>query len=181
MDRKIYVLGSGNEIPPHPGLVRCDILPGKNVDRIFDLDVTPWPIPDGDGKFINASHVIEHLNNPIAFFDEAWRVLYPGGTMYVEVPNAENLDMSFCDPTHKRPYRLHSFINYFTVEGVFNFGYTKHAWELCFIQATKDIARARMMPINDVHLADRGLIAMNEVRRLGWEEEYNLFGEIKSY
>ena len=181
MNRKIYVLGSGQDIPEHPGLVRVDILPGDGVDLVFDLDKTPWPIEDSAGKFINASHVIEHLSNPIAFFDEAWRVLYPGGTMYVEVPNAKNLDMSFCDPTHKRPYRLHSFVNYFTVEGVFDFGYTKHAWEIVYIHATADVVKCRMMPISDVHLVDRGLYSLTRKRRLSWEEEYNLFGEIKSY
>ena len=181
MDRKIYILGAGHKQPPHPDVVRVDILAGKNIDLVFNLDKTPWPIPDSGARFVNASHVVEHLRSPISFFDEAWRILYPGGTMYVEVPDGENIDMAWCDPTHKRALRLHSFLNYFTVEGQYNFGYTKHAWEICFLHSDGAIVRARMMPISDQHLADVGLIGMVENRRLNWEEEYNLYGKINGH
>lgn len=58
---------------------------------------------------ISGFHVIEHLSfrNRIKLFDEAMRVLAPGGMAIFETPNPENLMVGACefysDPTHKRP------------------------------------------------------------------------------
>ncbi len=58
---------------------------------------------------ITAMHVIEHLPfaHLIDLFDEALRVLKPGGIVVFETPNPENLLVGACtfysDPTHQRP------------------------------------------------------------------------------
>jgi SAM-dependent methyltransferase len=58
---------------------------------------------------VSAIHVIEHLPfaRMIELFDEAHRVLRPGGVVICETPNPENLVVGACnfyyDPTHDRP------------------------------------------------------------------------------
>ncbi len=58
---------------------------------------------------ITGMHLIEHIGfkQLIALFDEALRVLRPGGLLIVETPNPENLIVGACnfyyDPTHQHP------------------------------------------------------------------------------
>ena len=58
---------------------------------------------------ITGFHLIEHLSfkNRMKLFDEAFRVLAPGGVVIFETPNPENLTVGACefysDPTHRRP------------------------------------------------------------------------------
>ena len=58
---------------------------------------------------ITAFHVVEHLpaRALIALFDEAFRVLKPGGIIIIETPNPENVLVGSClfynDLTHKNP------------------------------------------------------------------------------
>lgn len=53
-------LGGGNN--PNPGFINIDILPLDNVDIVWDLERTPWPLPDECAHKAVASHVLEHLN-----------------------------------------------------------------------------------------------------------------------
>lgn len=157
MNRKKYILGSGLHWPPAADTVRVDILPGDGVDMVCDLNAYPWPIAAGAALHVNASHLLEHLENPVAFMDECWRILSPGGTLYVEVPDAASVDLAWADPTHKRPYRVHSFINYFTVEGVHKFGYSRHAWAILHLRTDGAVIRGHFAPIPDEYLTDETL------------------------
>ncbi|MEO3386178.1 class I SAM-dependent methyltransferase [Mesorhizobium sp. CAU 1741] len=66
-------------------------------------------LPDGSLAAITAFHVVEHLpfRALVALFDEALRVLAPGGAVLFETPNPENLVVGACtfnyDPTHMKP------------------------------------------------------------------------------
>jgi SAM-dependent methyltransferase len=60
----------------------CDIRVGTLSDASF---------PDGSIDVVHSSHVIEHLTDPIAFVDEIWRILKPGGYIFVATPNAAGL------------------------------------------------------------------------------------------
>lgn len=53
-------LGGGNN--PNPGFFNMDILPLERVDLVWDLERTPWPLPDNCVHKAVASHVLEHLN-----------------------------------------------------------------------------------------------------------------------
>ena len=57
----------------------------------FDVDELPWPANTFDA--ITCMHVIEHLRNPGRIFEEASRVLKPGGVIYVETPDPKSLNM----------------------------------------------------------------------------------------
>jgi predicted SAM-dependent methyltransferase len=74
-----------------------DINPGPAVDHLGDArDLTRF----GDGTFaaVYASHVVEHLDyrdTLVATLREWWRVLAPGGTLYVSVPDLFTLASLF--------------------------------------------------------------------------------------
>jgi ubiquinone/menaquinone biosynthesis C-methylase UbiE len=45
------------------------------------------PFPDSSFDFVNMCEVIEHVNSPKEVLREVYRVLKPGGKVYVSVPN----------------------------------------------------------------------------------------------
>ena len=80
--------------------VNVDIVPLPGVDVVTDLD-QPWPWADETVSRILASHLFEHVAEPVRFMAEAWRVLAPGGTLDVRVPYYRHV-FAFTDPTHRR-------------------------------------------------------------------------------
>lgn len=126
----------------------CDILPFPGVDTVHNLNITPWPFADNSFLHVSAIHLVEHLEHLVTFMNEAWRVLQPGGTLYIETPEAgSNFDLTHADPTHVRCYRVHSFINYFLPEGVANFGYTDKAWTFVKTESKDGILFIAGIPI----------------------------------
>jgi SAM-dependent methyltransferase len=66
-------------------------------------------LPDASRSAVTAFHVVEHLpfETLVDFFDEALRVLIPGGLLLIETPNPETLRVGgttfYNDPTHRNP------------------------------------------------------------------------------
>jgi O-antigen chain-terminating methyltransferase len=66
-------------------------------------------LPDGSLGALTSFHMIEHIpwRDVVAVFDEAFRVLRPGGCVIFETPNPENIIVASCtfynDPSHVRP------------------------------------------------------------------------------
>jgi SAM-dependent methyltransferase len=142
------ILGCGKHWKKEEGDVFVDLRPFEGVDVLHDLNVTPWPFPDNSFVHVSAVHLVEHLKDLISFMDEAWRVLEPGGTIYIETPEAGNdPDLTHADPTHVRCYRKHTFINYFTKEGIHNFGYTYKPWGSMEIKIVNNCIVFHAMPI----------------------------------
>lgn len=154
MKRKTYILGSGPIALPRPGVVYVDLRPFPGVSLTADLEKTPWPIPDGGAIHANATHVLEHITNFHDFMDEAWRILHPGGTLLLEVPNVMDRLLAFSDPTHVRYFTKHTFVNYLTVEGVHRHGQFRHAWCFLHLEDTGSVIRAHLMPVPDEALTD---------------------------
>ena len=81
---------------------------GLDVVEADGIDYLRSRAADSAGA-ISAIHVIEHLPfaRLVELFDEAHRVLRPGGVVIFETPNPENLIVGACDfytdPTHVRP------------------------------------------------------------------------------
>jgi SAM-dependent methyltransferase len=81
----------------------------------FDSDPLPWPT--GSFDRITCMHVVEHLRDPAHLMREAFRLLKPGGSIYVETPAPHTVDLEsavgeakgrvtvnfYDDPTHVRP------------------------------------------------------------------------------
>jgi len=67
--------------------VRYDGLPEAARFVQADLDRLPLPLPDSSGDIVVAAEVIEHLENPRAFFRELVRLARPGAWIVLTTPN----------------------------------------------------------------------------------------------
>jgi len=114
-------------MPPDEGVV-----PEGYSFKQVDLNEDKLPFADDSIDGVVASHVLEHLKDPVGFIRECIRVCKPGGVVYLEAPSERSLlipgmpfkhDMFFSisfydDPTHiSRPWTPQAFYRlacYFT-------------------------------------------------------------------
>lgn len=68
------------ELPPGSSFVEPDILADVNTDRLGAID-------SASQDFVVASHVVEHLADPLGFLDDAHRVLQVGGVLLLLLPD----------------------------------------------------------------------------------------------
>jgi SAM-dependent methyltransferase len=76
----------------HLGCGAHHILGWENHD--IDVDITqPLPFPTGSASLIFCEHCVEHITHQQAwrFFEECFRVLAPGGTVRIAVPDLAQL------------------------------------------------------------------------------------------
>lgn len=109
------------------GWVNLDPVHGEGEWKRRAQDV-PWP---AEGvEMVRASHVLEHVpagKERISVFNEAHRVLLPGGTFRVIVPLAPDW-RAFADPTHVSFFVAESF-GYFDGTICANADYGIRRWE----------------------------------------------------
>lgn len=102
-------LGCGRTILPD--WVNLDLQAGPGVDVVADLDrCHECPLPfeaDTFGEFL-ASHLFEHLRNPLPFMQELHRIAKPGAQAVFRVPYGSS-DDAVEDPTHVRLCFLNTF------------------------------------------------------------------------
>jgi SAM-dependent methyltransferase len=106
-------LGCGRTILP--GWVNLDFVPGNGVDVVADLDKcgeVPLPFEDDSFDEVLASHLFEHLRNPLPFMQEIHRIAKPDAKAVFRVPYGSS-DDAFEDPTHVRLCFLQTF-SYFS-------------------------------------------------------------------
>lgn len=84
-----------------PNAVNLDLVALPGIDVVHDLDDHPWPFPDGRFTEVWGNQVFEHVADPVGFMTEAWRVLAPGGRLFLTVPHWQS-ENSHTDPTHRR-------------------------------------------------------------------------------
>lgn len=96
---ELLVLGCGDK--PVAGAVNHDRIAHRpEVDVAWDLNVMPWPWEDESFDKIHANAVLEHLRpDLIQSMNECWRILRPGGTIYLKLPYWRH-ETSWTDPTH---------------------------------------------------------------------------------
>ena len=111
-DNGLLKLDVGGGLYCKEGYQSVDIRP--EADIVQDLEGSWDQIEDNSVGVLRAYHVIEHLHNTINFFNEAYRVLAPGGALLIEVPSAHG-DGAFADPTHVKYFVPISF-EYYTKE-----------------------------------------------------------------
>lgn len=97
----------GGGLFPRPGYLTVD---KYDADIICDLD-EGIPLPDNSVGVINASHVLEHLKDPIKSMSEIYRVLCDGGWAFIEVPSTDGRG-AWQDPTHVSYWNENSFWYY---------------------------------------------------------------------
>jgi len=83
---------------------RLNAWSGFETVDLMDADITAnledaWPFEDSSVGVIRASHIFEHLKDPVHTMNEAYRVLAPGGWLFIEVPSTDGRG-AFQDPTH---------------------------------------------------------------------------------
>lgn len=72
--------------PPPGATVTCvDIAPGPGVDIVADAQSMPQ-VPAQSADCVMIVSVLQHLPSPHRVIDEAFRILRPGGIIYVNVP-----------------------------------------------------------------------------------------------
>lgn len=96
-----------------PGWVGMDIRELPGVDIVHDINVHPWPLPDGCALRAMASHLVEHIPPVmivdgrtrflvIEFMNEVWRIMKTGGQFAIAVPHGSSQGF-LQDPTHCNP------------------------------------------------------------------------------
>jgi SAM-dependent methyltransferase len=106
--RKLH-LGCGRDV--RAGWINLDLEAGPGVDVVADLDQCAYrPLPFEDDRFdeVFASHLLEHLREPLAFMRELHRVCRAGAVAVFHTPHGAS-DDAFEDPTHFRQYFPDSF------------------------------------------------------------------------
>ena len=113
---KALNLGCGEDpkgrgfIPDHLQIVNHDRLAHCSwVDVAHDLREIPWPWEDCEFLFILAFDVVGHLPDTVAFMDECWRILSPGGTLLLHTCNIKHLEQAWRNPTVCKVFAPDSF------------------------------------------------------------------------
>lgn len=94
-DEQLQIVDLGGRFDAPAGYTTVDL---QDADIIADLD-EQWPFEDSSVGIIRASHIFEHLSNKIDVMNECFRVLAPGGFLFLEVPSTDGRG-AFQDPTH---------------------------------------------------------------------------------
>jgi len=106
-DRGLLKVDIGGGLYPRAGYLTVD---QEGGDITCDLN-EGIPLPDNSVGVINASHVLEHLRDPIKSMREIHRVLAHGGWAMIEVPSTDGRG-AWQDPTHVSYWNEHSFWYY---------------------------------------------------------------------
>lgn len=141
----LILLGCGHE--RREGWVHVDRWKhGEHVDVAHDLDVIPWPFESDCAERIEAMDVVEHLDSVVAFMDECWRMLSPGGILKVRAISyrSENL---WRDPTHRRGFHRDTFCYFDPSSEWHRYGhfYTLRTWQILWIEDGDNVT-AEMTP-----------------------------------
>lgn len=94
-------LGAGTDIKE--GFTNVDIVDLEGIDVVHNLNEFPWPFDDKSIEYIHAQDVLEHVDEPVAFITECYRILKPGATLWIQTPRYD-ADFLWIDPTHKRGF-----------------------------------------------------------------------------
>lgn len=124
------MLGCGRN--SQQGFVHHDMeLFHPHTDIAHDLTQFPYPWEDNSWDYVEMSDVIEHLRGDVtAVLDELWRVIAPGGYLFIHTAEAGSWQMSM-DPTHIRGFKLNSF-DYYDPETPYGnqYRYSERTWKI---------------------------------------------------
>ncbi len=88
--------------------INVDFRDTESADTVHDLTVFPWPFEDEQFGNAIASDIIEHILYVVPFLDECWRIIKPGGQLFIRTTNFQT-EQSYRDPTHLHYFTLKSF------------------------------------------------------------------------
>jgi glycosyltransferase involved in cell wall biosynthesis len=105
--RGLLKVDLGGGLFPIPGYLTID---QEGAEITCDLN-DGIPLEDNSVGVLNASHLIEHLRDPLKTMSEIHRVLAPGGWAFIEVPSTDGRG-AWQDPTHVSYWNENSFFYY---------------------------------------------------------------------
>jgi len=105
------------------GSTTLDINPSGQPDVVHDLNVVPYPLAADSFDLIVCLHVLEHVEKLVDATGELFRLLKPGGLLFVEVPFFSSVHF-FTDPTHVHAFASRSFDYYVEGTAVSGFNYS---------------------------------------------------------
>ena len=91
--QRIIDIGCGSPQQKYFHSYGIDINPKCKPDLVWDVD-DGLPFNDDSVMIINSDNSLEHVKNPRYVLEEMFRVLWPGGTVYLSVPNSQYLPLS---------------------------------------------------------------------------------------
>jgi ubiquinone/menaquinone biosynthesis C-methylase UbiE len=91
-----------------PGAIGLDSARIQGVDVQADVS-RQLPLRDNSVDEIQASHIVEHVDDLMAFMGEVWRVCKPGALVYLRFPHGTSKYVTWKDPTHRRGVLLATF------------------------------------------------------------------------
>jgi len=102
-------------------VIGLDIDRNSEADVIHDLSKFPYPFENEKFDIIQASHILEHLDNPIEFINEVQRILKKNGRLIIKVPHYSSATaVNFLE--HKHFFNLSTFktkyFTHFRVKGI---------------------------------------------------------------
>lgn len=83
------------------GYVNVDFYNTAKTDVIHDLNKFPYPFAENEFEFVEANHVLEHLENPFAVVKEIYRITKAGSNIIIRVPH---FSRGFTHADHKRSF-----------------------------------------------------------------------------
>ena len=110
-------LGCGSDkLDPHA--IGIDLLRSPAVDIVGDARTVLDGLAEGSVDEIFSTHFLEHVSDARGMLEACARVLRPGGMFRAVIPHFSN-PFFYSDPTHDRPYGLHTF-SYLVAESFTN-------------------------------------------------------------
>lgn len=91
-----------------PGFIGADRLPLPGVDVVCDLGRFPYPFASDSADCVRVSHLLEHLDDPMAALTEIWRISKHRALVQIRVPHYSG-HYAWKDPTHRRCFSAESF------------------------------------------------------------------------
>ncbi len=89
-------LGSGQDY--REGYINVDNNTNYKADVIHDLNVYPYPFNEDEFEKIDAFHIIEHLDNPLLFLQELYRISKNDVEIIIKCPHFSG---NWIHPMHK--------------------------------------------------------------------------------
>jgi SAM-dependent methyltransferase len=151
-DEGLRLVDLGGRLNAAAGYETVDLL---DADIIADLEDV-WPFDDNSIGVIRASHIFEHLRDPVHTMNEAYRVLAPGGWLFCEIPSTDGRG-AFQDPTHVSFWNINSFWYYTQAEKAAFVPSIKCRFQVAFLQ---NIFPGQWWHANNIPIVRADLIAL---------------------
>ncbi len=94
-------LGCGKDIKK--GFINLDGVKLRGVNILHNLNKFNYPFRDGEFEYIEANHILEHLDDIPKVLRELWRISKNKGIIKIRSPHFSSLS-AWTDLTHKHPF-----------------------------------------------------------------------------